>query len=349
MRYSVNWRTLLQKGSPFLVWTAALVLLAAALRSVPLPQITAVLRGLSPWEMAGLAAINLLVLLLLNGRWWLLLRAQGATVPFFVLTAHRLAAFAVSYFTPGPHFGGEPVQVALVVRRHGVGRAEAVAAVSLDKTLELLVNFGFLAVGLGVVAQVGVWRGQVGWLPMAMAAALLALPVGVLALWLAGKRPFTRLSYWFRPLIHKFPRLYRGYQQVIHNVQAVEAQAAAVCRQRPGALWAALAVSVLGWLAMIAEFWLMLSFLGLPLSPAAIMMVMTAARIAFLLPLPGGLGTLEASQVLVFAALGLDTAAAISAVLLIRARDVGLGVLGLLWGLRWLGRKKPRYVTESGD
>ncbi|GAB4268930.1 MAG: hypothetical protein Kow0080_12120 [Candidatus Promineifilaceae bacterium] len=344
----MKWRTFLQKSSPFLVWTAALLLLAAALRSVPVPKITAVLRGLSPWEVAGLAAVNLLVLMLLNGRWWLLLHAQGATVPFFVLTAHRLAAFAVSYFTPGPHFGGEPVQVALVVRRHGVGRAEAVAAVSLDKALELLVNFGFLAVGLGVVAQVGIWRGQVGWLSLALAAVLLALPVGVLTLWLAGKRPFTTLSYCFRPLIHKFPRLYRGYQQLIHNVQAAEVQVTAVCQRRPSALWGALVVSVLGWLAMIAEFWLMLSFLGLPLSPAAIMIAMTAARVAFLLPLPGGLGTLEASQVLVFAALGLDTAVAVSAVLLIRARDVGLGVLGVLWGLRWLERK-PRYVTESGD
>ena len=58
---------------------------------------------------------------------------------------------------------------------------------------------------------------------------------------------------------------------------------------------------------------------------------MTAARIAFLLPAPGGLGVLEASQVLTFSALGLNPAVGLSLTLLIRVRDIALGTGGLLW------------------
>ena len=75
----------------------------------------------------------------------------------------------------------------------------------------------------------------------------------------------------------------------------------------------------------------MLRVLGLNLTPVQTISVLTAARIAYLLPLPAGLGTLEASQVLALGALGLNPALGISLSLLIRARDVALGGFGLWW------------------
>jgi uncharacterized membrane protein YbhN (UPF0104 family) len=57
---------------------------------------------------------------------------------------------------------------------------------------------------------------------------------------------------------------------------------------------------------------------------------LTAMQIAFLLPLPGGLGALEASQVFALGAFGQSASAAISLTLLIRARDILIGGIGLL-------------------
>lgn len=323
-----------------LPWLAALGLLALALRAVPLRETLAALRELAVVELLWLMVANIGVLLLLNGRWWLILRGQGYRIPFLTLTGHRLAAFGLSYFTPGPHFGGEPLQVALVVKHHGVPRHAAIAAVSLDKTLELLVNFGFLAAGVGVVMQAGLFGAALGSRPALFAGLLLALPLAVLILLALGKRPLSGALRPLRLVIHIFPQWQPTYQQVIHNLQASEAQATHFCRRSPLALLLALLVSVLGWLAMIAEFWLMLTFLGLPLPLLQVVMVLTAARIAYLLPMPGGLGTLEASQVIAFAALGYPTAVAISAALLIRGRDVSLGALGLLWGVLGIGNRR---------
>ncbi len=65
-------------------------------------------------------------------------------------------------------------------------------------------------------------------------------------------------------------------------------------------------VSLSVWLGMVFEYWLMTYFLGLRLSLMQAVSALTAARLAFLTPLPGGLGALEASQVLALQTLGLD-------------------------------------------
>ena len=83
---------------------------------------------------------------------------------------------------------------------------------------------------------------------------------------------------------------------------------------------------------MIAEFQWMATFLGMSLTFAQLIALLTAARVAFLLPLPGGLGTLEASQVWALGLMGLNPAAGLGLSLLIRLRDVSLGLLGLWWG-----------------
>ena len=67
--------------------------------------------------------------------------------------------------------------------------------------------------------------------------------------------------------------------------------------------------------------------MGLSLSDALVALL--AARAAILLPLPAAVGALEASQALAMVSLGLPAAYGISLSLLIRGRDVLLGLLGL--------------------
>ncbi|MCA9920271.1 MAG: flippase-like domain-containing protein [Anaerolineales bacterium] len=271
------------------------------------------------WQLAALVVLNGLVLLGLNGRWHILLLGLGYKLPFWSLLGHRLAAFGVSYFTPGPQFGGEPVQVLLVERQHGVPRSAAIAAVSLDKAVELLLNFGFLAFGVLLVLQNGL-LGEAVREGTAVWTTLLLLPP-TLYLWLIwrGRQPVS----WLLRLV-KLGRWETA-------VSTSETQMTTLCQQNPGALLRAIAISALTWGVMIAEFYAMASFLGLSLSLAQLIALLTAARVAFLLPLPGGLGTLEASQVWALELMGFHPAAGLGLSLLIRLRDVSLGLLGLWW------------------
>lgn len=335
----------------YLVWLVAPLLFVWALSRVSLPDVWVVLARLGLAQILALALANGLVLLTLSGRWWLILRAQGYPIPYFTLAGYRLAAFAISYFTPGPQFGGEPLQVYLVQRRHRVARPTAISAVALDKSLELFANFAFLLGGVACILlrQVFPWplAGQVIMLPIS----LLAIPAGFLAaIWL-GKHPLSGLlngvgsllsSSGFSSLasnglsrnsrwLEKAAWLAR-YQRIYQAIRESEEQATRLCRESPGILAQALAVSLISWAAMAGEFWLMLHTLGLNLTLVQVVGVLTAARLAILLPLPGGLGTLEASQVLALGALGHNPAAGISLSLLIRMRDLALGGLGLWWG-----------------
>ena len=83
---------------------------------------------------------------------------------------------------------------------------------------------------------------------------------------------------------------------------------------------------------LLCEFGAMLIFLGADVSTTEAIVILTLARFAFLLPAPGGLGTLEAALVWTLAKLSVNPVIGIGASVLIRARDVLLALLGLWWG-----------------
>ena len=128
-------------------WRRTLALLSVALfllwwvaRTVTLSAVLAAFRELTPLELLALLVVNVLIFATFTGRWWVFLRAQGHAVAYVRLLAYRLTAFGISYFTPGPHFGGEPYQVYIVARRHGVPTADAVAAKSQERGRALFIG-----------------------------------------------------------------------------------------------------------------------------------------------------------------------------------------------------------------
>lgn len=327
------------------VWLAALLLLLWVMRSVSLTAVLHSLQQIQFWQFLVLVFLNGLVLLLLTGRWWLILWGLGHKLPFGLTVGHRLAAFGVSYFTPGPQFGGEPVQVLLVEKVHGVPRITAVSSVALDKTIELLVNFTFLALGVLVILQARFLGDGLGWQTAVFALALLGFPVLYLAALWRGRQPIADFMRLTLPVFSRRLAWTKKFEAAVYGMAASEKQAGRLCHQASGYLWAALLVSLAGWLTMAVEFGAMLTFLGANVSFLQTMMVLTAVRFAFLLPLPGGLGTVEAAQVLALTQLGFDPAIGLSASLLIRGRDVLLGLAGLWWGNHFLAE----FIHQSSQ
>jgi uncharacterized protein (TIRG00374 family) len=297
-------------------------LLFLSLRETPLDQIVRVIGRLRGGQILLLVAVNLAFLVLVNVRWALLLRSLGWKIPLPVLMLYRLTGFGVSYFSPGPQFGGEPVQVHLLHRQSGVPLSTAVSSVFLDRLVDLLANFTFLFIGCLVVLTGGLldgWQGRAMWL---LALVLFLLPaVHLLALSL-GRQPVTWLLARFRPRRPIF-------QKIIRLAGQSEKQIGGLVRANPGVLAAMIGMSALVWSGAVLEFWMCLRFLGVEPSGAETISAMTAARLAFLLPLPGGLGALEASQALAARLLGWGPAVGLALSLVIRARDVFLALTGL--------------------
>ncbi len=356
LRQFSRWRPRAGSFAPRLFWLAlAIALLWLTLRAVNLAEVWEYLRRLQPGQLLLLLAVNGAVLATFSARWWLLLYAQGYALPYHNLIAYRLATFAVSYFTPGPHFGGEPLQVYLVSARHKVPVSVSIAAVVLDKVLEMLANFTFLTLGVIFVLRLQVLPGASDEQLLAASLLLLALPLAVLAaLWL-GWHPLSALLAWLeRPWQHVAG--WFGKQPgplttsaFFHMVRQSEDQSIVLCRQHPAILLLAIGASALSWAAIVAEFWLMTNVLGLNLTLPQAVAALLAARVAILLPLPAALGALEASQALAMRALGQSPAAGVSLSLLIRGRDVLLGVIGLLLAgmLVWWRKERPEIGRSS--
>ena len=289
---------------------------------------------MQPWQLALLALVNGLIYLLVSLRWWIIVRAQSRGVSFRSLLAARLAAFGVSYFTLGPQVGGEPLQVLALRRRHGLTYSRATASVLMDKLLEFLVNFLLLALGVQAVLQAGWLAGNETRLEVGLLGLILLMlwpPLHILLMY-NHIQPLTRLLN-VLPFVPARARAGRF-------LRAAEWLAGTFCRQHPRALLAALGASLLAGVGMLLDYALMLDFLGVHLPVWQTLAGWTAGWLSFLAPLPGGLGALEASQVLALGFFGVTPAAAISVTFLMRARDLLVGSLGLLLAGNDLSRVK---------
>jgi uncharacterized protein (TIRG00374 family) len=311
-----------------LIWLLILPLGFIAVRVFPWREISQILLSLTIPELTAILALNGVILLLFCARWWLILRVSGHTIPYIKLSAYRMAGFAISYFTPGTQFGGEPLQAYLVQSRHKVPAAASVAAVTVDKLLELIANFTFLALGIILTLSYGLIPGLARPSLAAWIGALLLVEVTYLFLLFTGRFPLTALilrlpvQVWFHPLLKKLPAL----------VASTERQISILFRKKPLLFLWTLLISGLVWILMVFEYWLMCFFLGAELTALQAVAGLTATRIAFLTPLPGGVGLLEAGQALAMRAFGYSSALGISLSLMMRARDLVVGLFGL-----WVG------------
>ena len=293
-------------------------------RYAPLAEIWAALRGLQLWEIAVLLAANAILYVLVTLRWWLIVRADARHIPYLPLLGVRVAVFGVSYFTLGPQVGGEPLQILFLQRKYGLTYTRATASVLMDKILEFLVDFILLVLGLAAVFRAGVLTESSLSFSLELIGLLLLLlwPPTHIALLYHRRYPLTALVRAI-PFIPKKAK-------AIRFLRAAEGLAGNFCRRHLPYLLGALGVSLLAGVGMVGEYALMTSFLGIHLPFWRTVAAWAAGWMAFLMPLPGGLGALEASQVFVLGRFGIRNAAAISLILLMRGRDLLIGGLGLL-------------------
>ncbi len=300
-------------------------LLYFALRKAPIREIGHILAGLHVWQVALLLALNAIIYTLITARWWLVVRADNPRVRFLPMIAVRVSTFAISYFTLGPQVGGEPLQVLYLRRDHGIPYARATASVVMDKLFELLGNFVLVIFGLVAIFHSGILARSSG------PSGLIVLSLVLLVSW-----PLVHivlLSFHVYPLsaLLSLLRLTRRHNRTARFMRAAEHLAGRFCQRHPRSMFAGLFVSLLAAVATVSEYALITSFLQVRLPFWALVTAWISGWLSFLVPLPGGLGALEASQVWTLGFFGVTAAAAVSITLLMRGRDLLIGGVGLLF------------------
>jgi uncharacterized protein (TIRG00374 family) len=316
-----------------LVWIFILLaLLYFALRNAPLIDIWNTLKQLTLPQILSILILNALVIASMTARWWIIVQAENSSVPFLPLVGYRLSVFGLSYFTPGPQVGGEPLQVIYLQKNHGLSYARATSAVIMDKLLEFLVNFILIGIGAWAILRVGLVpeNGLRLNLSLIFLAALLIWPIVHIILLYNGIMPVSRVLL-RQPFIQTN---HAGIRLII----VAERMASVFCRKHVRAMFLAVGVSLVSILGIVLEYYLMVRFLGMDINALQNFAALTAMQVAFLMPLPGGLGALEASQVFALGAFGQPASAAISLTLIMRARDILNGGIGLLLAGRKVGK-----------
>ena len=307
----------------FAVYFALAVLLYLVLRNVPLQEIWNTIHGLQLWQVGVLAGCSILIYALITLRWWIIVSAENKQISYFPLLLVRVAVFGISYFTLGPQVGGEPLQVFYLQRKYKLTFTHATASVIMDKLLEFVANLFLLAVGLAAILQAGILstNGGASWLSLGGVLLLCTWPpIHIIFLF--------RRKYPISALLRSLPFLHKDSRSV-RFIAAAERLAGTFCRRHLLSLLAAAAVSVCAGIAMVAEFALILKFLNIQLSAWQSIAAWTAGWLSLLVPLPGGLGALEASQVFALGMFGVPAALAIGVTLVMRGRDLLIGGVGL--------------------
>ncbi len=319
-----------------------ILLLWWALRKAPLAEIWVAIRQLHLWQVAVILSLNALFYVVATLRWWTIIQAESKHVPFFPLLGVRISVFGVSYFTLGPQVGGEPLQVLALQRRYGLTYTHATATVLMDKLLEFLVDFFMLAVGLTAILRVGVLA-ETGW-QFSGDLVLLAFlvfwpPLHIILLY--------NRHYPLSGLVRRIPFI-RKNSKPVRFLRVAEQLAGRFCQRHPRRLLAAIGFSVLAGSGMLLDYALMTSFLNIHLTFWKMTAGWMMGWISLVMPLPGGLGALEASQVLTLGRFGFSAAIALSLTLVMRARDMLIGGLGLLLaGSSGFRGAKPLKAKQS--
>lgn len=327
---------MLRKSWRWLAAGLAILLTYFALKDAPWGEVWALIGGLGSRSIFILLLLNIFMLPIMTARWWFILRLLEAPVSLFTASLYRCSSNTVSYLTPGPHFGGEPLLVFYLRQYHGLAIPTATTSVIVDRLLELLASVMVLtlclvyALGNNIIVPDG-WQATAG-------AVVWLMPfLWLLSALFFGRRPFSRFIVLVQRIIGKHSRGLFSKQGVLFTgIVQSERRAESLFRHHPGRFLTVNILTAAHWLGIFAEFWIMAALLGIELSLGQLCVVVVVTRLAFYTPLPAAIGVLELALPHVTMVLGLGASFGLSLCLIIRFRDLVFTLAGVGFTIKYL-------------
>ncbi len=136
-----------------LIWFTAGVLIILTILELPIGDMLPRIDAISNSVWTTLFLVNLVILFLAVKRWQIISQIFGVEISFARLFIIRQAGSTFSFVTPGPQFGGEPLQALWLNRGQGVPLDNTIASIGADRFIEIFINFSFLFLGILLVIQ----------------------------------------------------------------------------------------------------------------------------------------------------------------------------------------------------
>jgi putative membrane protein len=253
----------------------------------------------------------------------------------------RWAGESVNSLLPAGQIGG-PVMMVRHLTQRSVSLREAAAAITVSTTMQALAQIVFALFGLALFGAYTARNTLTDLrIPMIVATALLTFSIAAFY-WAQQWGLFGRL---LRMASKAFGR--RDWSALTTHADALDAAISALYREHRKVA-ATFALSFVGWLAGTGEVWLALRFLAHPVSWLDALLLESAGQAirgaAF--AIPASLGVQEAGYLLLAPFVGLPPEAALALSLAKRARELLLGVPGIVY-LHWSERNRLRRRTPE--
>jgi uncharacterized protein (TIRG00374 family) len=320
-----------------LIWLFAIGLAALVISRLPLADIGSSLLQLSLTNWIVWIFINVIIIVLLTARWNSLTKAIGSSTNFFSLLRVRQAGQLINFVTPGPQLGAEPLQVYWLWKRYYMSAHAALLTVGLDRFYEFWVNFAVLLLAVLVLFS-STTIALIDWRVVAAMLVSLMLLMS-LAAWIVLRKPIP-----IRNFLKRLTSPWQRHKRLsgLHSEWAkLQELLKRVITEKRNTLFIAFLLSLVSWVGMVLEFWLLLEFISVPIDVATFIFLFVIVRLAFLLPFPGGIGTVEAALFWAFQSLTLPLSAAAALITLMRLRDLVILVTGAVV-LPGLQRPNPK-------
>jgi putative membrane protein len=303
--------------------SAGLILFVAALASIGFSTVLATLAA-AGWGIAIVALYHLVPLALDAAAIRVVFAPHRGTLRDAVLA--RWVGESANSLMPAGQIGG-PVLMARHLALRGLPMPEAVAAITVSTTLQTFAQIGFALVG---VSLLGAHAGHVSESVLRdsslAASAFLALQIAGFYL-LQRRGFFGKLMHWAARLFGK-----RDWSGWMTHAQAIDLAVEDIYR-RGGAVAASFALSLVGWFVGTVEVYWLLALLDAPVGwqDALLLESVGQAVRGAAFAVPGALGVQEGGYLLLASLVGLPPGVGLALSLAKRARELILGLPGLLY------------------
>ncbi|HTJ95258.1 MAG TPA: lysylphosphatidylglycerol synthase domain-containing protein [Pararobbsia sp.] len=279
--------------------------------------------SLAGFGMVAVAMFHLVPLVLDAGAIHVL-APRGLSLSNAILA--RWAGESVNSLLPAGQIGG-PVLMVRRLAQLGAPTVEAASVITVSTTVQTGAQVLFSLMGLFVLGVHAVSRdSDVLWIAGASVTAVLAAMI--YGFYLAQRRG---LFGWLSRRVAKFSAG-RDWSSLLNGADAVDARVHAMYRERAKVV-ASFVLSLVGWIVGTFEVWFALQLIGHPVdwSDALLLESLGQAIRGAAFAIPGALGVQEGGYLLLAPLVGLPPEAALALSLIKRARELLLGLPGLVY------------------
>jgi putative membrane protein len=308
-------------------WTLSLgvLLFVGVLASQGLPAIVSTL-ALAGWGLLLVALFHLVPLALDAAAIRVLFDDGTARHSLRDAMLARWAGESVNSLMPAGQIGG-PVLMARHLARRGLALRDAAAVITVSTTLQTLAQIAFALLGVALLgAQAGHISQHALRTSSLIASGLLALQVGGFY-WMQRRGFFSKMMRTATRFAGK-----RDWSRWMSQAEAIDFTVQ-LTYGRGGPVAASFLLSSLGWLVGTGEVYLILQLIHHPVGwiDALLLESLGQAIRGAAFAIPGALGVQEGGYLLLAPLAGLPPDAALAVSLAKRAREILLGLPGLLY------------------